>query len=326
MAKKRYDATFKRLIELYPDDLPDFLMKTLGFTSKGPVRVVDSDVSTVSAVADKVFLVSASKPWILHLEALAGHNPRVGRKMLLYNVLLSDQHDLPVRSVALLLHPRADRRGVSGLVQQQWPEGDIDLEFRYRVVRLWELSVDTLLNGGLGLLPLAPLAGNSKADLPGVIARMEKRLDQEASQPQAEDLWVATYVLLGLEHPAAVAQQLLRGVRAMKESATYRAIVREGLKEGRAKGLEKGLEKGLAKGRAEGRAEGHREEACRILMLVAARHLGSPNEQIKHSINAITEISQLESMIERANQVSTWAELLAMPQPTNGARDHRRGR
>jgi hypothetical protein len=37
--------------------------------------------------------------------------------------------------------------------------------FRYRVVRLWELPVETLLTGSLGLLPLAPLTDQAAGQL-----------------------------------------------------------------------------------------------------------------------------------------------------------------
>ena len=35
---------------------------------------------------------------------------------------------------------------------------DCSLDFRYRVIRVWELPVERLLEGNVGTLPLAPLA------------------------------------------------------------------------------------------------------------------------------------------------------------------------
>jgi hypothetical protein len=37
-----------------------------------PARVIDSDISTVTSVADKVLRVEAEQPWLMHLEAQAG--------------------------------------------------------------------------------------------------------------------------------------------------------------------------------------------------------------------------------------------------------------
>jgi len=44
-------------------------------------------------------------------------------------------------------------------------------------------------------------------------------------------LWTATYVLMGLKYPSAFTEQLLRGVRQMKESVTYQAILAEGVRD-----------------------------------------------------------------------------------------------
>ncbi|MCY2966479.1 MAG: hypothetical protein NT069_23090, partial [Planctomycetota bacterium] len=53
-----------------------------------------------------------------------------------------------------------------------------------------------------------------------LIRDMEKRFDRDAGRAAVDSLWTATYVLLGLEYPEEFANQLLRGVRSMKESVT----------------------------------------------------------------------------------------------------------
>ena len=72
------------------------------------------------------------------------------------------------------------------------------LEFHYGVVRLWQKPVASILAGGVGTLPLAPLAQVRVADLPGVIGRMKTRLAAEVRASEAAQLWTATYVLHGL--------------------------------------------------------------------------------------------------------------------------------
>jgi predicted transposase YdaD len=57
-----------------------------------------------------------------------------------------------------------------------------------------------------------------------------KIIDAEISTVTAaadDSLWTATFILMGLEYDQAVARQLLRGVRIMKESVTYQAILEE---------------------------------------------------------------------------------------------------
>ena len=55
--------------------------------------------------------------------------------------------------------------------------------------------------------------------------RMAARLEQETPARDAGELWVATYTLLGLRYTRDEAAQLLRGVRNMRESVTYQAIL-----------------------------------------------------------------------------------------------------
>src|SRR5207244_1176241 len=75
---------------------------------------------------------------------------------------------------------------------------------------------------------------------------MERRLDAEAPPADARELRTATYILMGLRYPRDMVRQLLKGVRSMKESDTYQAILEEGFE----KGIEKGRAEGVEKGRA----------------------------------------------------------------------------
>jgi predicted transposase YdaD len=168
------------------------------------------------------------------------------------------------------------------------------LEFRYQVVRLWETPVEPILEGGLGTLPLAPLARVSPGELPQVIRRMEERLAREAEQAEAALLWTSTYILMGLRYPPELAARLLEGVRAMKESATYQAILAEGREEGR----------------EEGRAEGSALEARRILLTLGTKRFGEPAPPVRAALEAERGIERLEELVRRVVDVSSWEELL----------------
>jgi predicted transposase YdaD len=101
------------------------------------------------------------------------------------------------------------------------------------VVRLWEEDPETYLNAGISLVPLAPLTNVTKANLPGLIRRMEEKIEKEP-KPQPGKLWTATNVLMGLRYPKKLAVRLLKGkMQAMRESTTYQAILQEGRQEGR---------------------------------------------------------------------------------------------
>ena len=107
------------------------------------------------------------------------------------------------------------------------------LRFDYSVVRLWELPADQLLAGGVGLLPLALLTDDAAPRLPQIVSRIADRFAADAVPQSTRDLlWTCGFILMGLRYDDSVAVPLLQGVRNMRESTTYQAILREGRDEG----------------------------------------------------------------------------------------------
>jgi predicted transposase YdaD len=216
---------------------------------------------------------------------------------LKYNVLLKDRHDLPVRSAVILLRPKADGPEMTGVVRHK-VDGEQYLEFRYRVIRIWQKPVEAVFAAGIGALPLAPLAQVEKSELPAIIQRMKERIAAERPLPEEGTLWAETLVLLGLRYDRALAHELLKGVRGMEESVTYQEII----------------EKGMAKGEA--------NEARRILLRVGTKAFGTPDEATQAAIAEIRDREQLEALAERVLEVKNWHELLAKPRAArrNGKR------
>lgn len=278
---KQFDATLKDLAESYPIDW----LTQLELPATGPVALVDADVSTVTAQADKVLRIGGPNPWLLHMELQASRDPDLATRLLRYNVLLYGRHALPVHTAVVLLRPEADDPGLTGVVSYQSPHGRGGLEFRYQVLRVWQRPAETFLVGGLGTIPLAPLSGVSQDALPGVIHRMEERLTREAPPADAAKLWAATYILMGLRYSAEFTDQLFHGVRTMEESTTYQAII----------------------------AKGQAVEAIKILLRQGGKRFGPPDALTRATIEAIADIDRLEQLTERLLDVSSWDELLATP-------------
>ena len=227
MAAKSYDPTLKALVETEPSSWPALLS-----SPTGPTEVIDADIATVSGAADKVLRVAADPSYLLHLEFVTGHDAAVlPRKLHVRNGLLEDRHDLGVRSGAVLLRREADSPGLTGVYQRGFPGEEAYLTFRYQVVRVWRLPPGPLLTGGLALLPLAPISDVTEAELPGIIEEMGRRLDNRRARKQAQFIWAAAYILLGLRFSPALAKRLFRGAVSMKESSTYQAILEEGREE-----------------------------------------------------------------------------------------------
>ena len=183
---KPFDAATKMLVQAHPADW----VALAGFPAASKVEVVEAEVSTVTSAADKVIRVHAPRPYICHLEFQASHDRGLDGRLFLYNALLRARYEVSVRSVAFLLRPEAQGPGVTGRVLDEFggAEQDHGLDFRYRLVRVWECPVEAVLAGGLGTLPLAPISAVEPARLPEVVRQMKDRLDREAPREQVGDL------------------------------------------------------------------------------------------------------------------------------------------
>lgn len=294
---KPFDSTTKQLIEAHPADW----LAYAGLPVSGPIQIVDADISSFTAAADKVIRVEGPKPYIAHMELQAGADTELDRRVLLYNVLLGWRHKLPVRSVVVLLRPAAAAAGVSGGFTDVANSGS-RLEFRYKLIRIWEQSAESLLAGGLGILPLAPLGAVKPDEVPAILEGIEDRLAREAPDDYQE-LEVATYILMGLRYPREMITHLLNRARHMKESVTYQLIFEEGEAHGEARGE--------AIGRARGEALGQARGEQNLLLRIATKKLGPPAPHHLAAIRAISEIERLESLGDRLLEVDSWDALLA---------------
>ena len=256
----------------------------------GPTEVIDADVATVSGAGDKVLRVAADLAYLLHLEFVAGHDAAaLPRKLHVRNALLEDRHDMPVRSGVVLLRREADSPQLTGVYERAFAGEEAYLTFRYQVVRVWRLPPEPLLTGGLALLPLAPVSDVTEAELPGIIQRMRRRLTGRRGRRQAEIVWAAAYILLGLRYSSELSAQLFRGVVSMKESSTYQAIVEEG--------------------RAEGIALGSVEEAKKLLRLIGEEAFGPPDAATRAAIERLNDLERVEDLVKRARTAGCWADL-----------------
>jgi predicted transposase YdaD len=287
---KPYDATSKDLIETDPAGWVTFLGCSV---SPDAVRLVEADVSTVTAEADKVIRVDGPAPWLLHLELQASRDAELSRRLLRYNALLQHRHELPVASVAVLLRTEANDTGLTGAVAVDAPVGP-RWDFRYGVVRVWERPADEFLTGPLGLVPFAPLANVRPPELSGVIDRMRGRIDTQPDRPLAAKLWTASSLLMGLRYEQPLIDNLLAGVRQMEESVVYQAI------------LNRGVQQGLQQGSQQGAVN----EARKLLLLSGQTKFGPPGAAIGAAVNAITDLGRLEALVPRVHAVSSWDELL----------------
>jgi predicted transposase YdaD len=289
---KPYDATLKELLEIEPTDWPQLV----GLAPER-VDVIDADVSTVTAAADKVLRLHGPSPSLMAVEFQSRSDDSLPLRLHMYNAILEHRHGLPVRSLVLLLTPQADHSNLTGLHQSRCADEEPHVQFRYRVIRLWQIPKERLLSGGLAMLALAPLGAVREEELPGVIERVADELRQRVDAPLRGKLWTAIFVAMGLRYEQPVVSRLLRGVHEMEESVTYQWII----------------EKGKQKGIEQGREEGALSEARKMLILAGEQVLGAPDVRARKTIEAIPDVELLEQLTGQLGQARSWNHLLGLP-------------
>jgi hypothetical protein len=283
---KQFDATLKDLASLDPErflaevDAPPAL----------PVRLLNVDLSTVTAATDIVFGLGEPLQEVVHLDAQAGPDADKPFDLLAYSGLLHRQYRVPVHSILLLLHRQAQHSSQTGSITYSARPGRGKMDFGYEVLRLWERPVEAILAGGLATLPLAPLCRlpeglSAEEGLRWVAGEVCQRLRREGSPAQAGRLLTAAYLLTGLRLDRDKARAIFEGVLGMHESDTYQAI----LDEGEVRGLHHTL---LRQGR---------------------KKLGEPDDATKQILMGINDLDRLGWLTERLLEVSTWEELLRTP-------------
>ena len=108
---KPFDTTCKDLVELRPRDL----LALAGVSDVIDARLVDADLATIVAAADKVLRVrTAGGEFLVHFEFQSGRDPGLAERIFWYNAALCHRHGLPVQTVVVLLAPSADIRAIDG--------------------------------------------------------------------------------------------------------------------------------------------------------------------------------------------------------------------
>jgi predicted transposase YdaD len=293
-----FDPTIKTLAEVSPGDWLKLVRRR-----RKRVTVEDTDVGiVVSGAGDKLFRVHDRPPYLLHLDFESGHfQSGLPSRLRMYNSIFSYRHRCFVLSAVILLRPEANSPRWSGTLRQELPGYAKVSQFEHEVIRVWELDPQELLAGGVGTLALAPISNVHQSEVRGIIREMKARLSA-TSVRQPNDIWAATYVLMGLRYSDEFTHALFQEVLGMKESATYQAIIREG--------------------RTEGRAEGRVEEAREIVLKAGeSKFKTPPSSSIRDALEALDDVSELEALVVRMFDVNSWEELL--PAPPRGRRRRR---
>jgi len=283
---KPFDATLKDLGR----ESPHGFLTAFDQPPSAPVTLLNVDLSTVTTAADLVIGVGDPLQEVIHFDFQASAAAWKHADTLVYNSLLYRAYHVPIHSIILLLRPQAAHANLNGVVSYSARPLRGRMNFGYETIPLWERPAEAFLAGELGLLPLAML-GRLPEEIPleealaGVAQRVIERLDRETATEQTRKLLTAAFVLTGMRVPRDIAREVFRGVRGMRESDTYLAIM----------------------------DEGREEQSKRLILDLAQIRFGAAVEPVITRLNAISDIARLERVHHRILDASSWQDLLDTP-------------
>jgi len=117
-------------------DEPVAFLERFGIGPGGPVEIIDSDITTLSASADKVLKVGGPHPNLVNIELQSYHDTKLARTLWFRQVALDYRHDLPVLTILVLLCKEANSPSLTGVYESKLPDGWITNRYNYRVVRV----------------------------------------------------------------------------------------------------------------------------------------------------------------------------------------------
>jgi hypothetical protein len=281
-----FDATLKDLASGYPRDF----LTAFDAAPTLPVSLLNVDLSTVTTSADLVVGLGEPLREIVHIDFQSAASADKHADVLVYNSLLFRLYGVPVHSIIILLRPQAAHSNLSGTVHYAARPLRGNMQFSYEVVRVWERPAEDLLQGSLGTAPLAVLGRlPDEVAVPdalrAVAQRLITRLENEASPEQTRRLLTAAFVLVGMRVHRDLARVIFQGVRTMRESDTYMAII----------------------------DEGRELEVKKLLVRLGQKRFGAPDSSITARLEGVTDLNRLERMSDRLFDASGWADLLNTP-------------
>ena len=291
----QFDATMKSLLRASPASWLRLSgvapTETLLLEDKD-LHLEDTDLTTVTTTCDKVLRTFTPFEALHHFE-FESDGKNVPKRVVRYSILLHYQFGLPVYTTVFLLRKEANRSDITGKYQLFTPDGKLYLDFAYNVVRVWELPVEAILNGDIGILPMAPLTNLQNRELSEVIQEMQIRAEAELDSEGQDIFWTAALLLLGLNFSNEFALDLLKEKKHMTNSTTYMGIINEGKEIGIVIGAEIGAEKTLKE----------------TILRQGTKRFGTPSLNLVDRLNSLHSHDVLIALSDRVIEVETWQEM-----------------
>ena len=300
-----FDASLKFLCSINIIDFLPFLQHTAGL----PARELNVDLSTITLISDAVIGLGDPLEQIIDLNFQSGPDPNLLSRIMLYHAALYHKYRVQIRSIVMLLRKKAEPR--KALQKYDVRNGGCNSTFEYEKIRIWEHPSKEFLDGTIGMLPFAVLGSlPQKVDrikaLQDIVKQVKFRLERETSPNLAMNLMQATFNLTAMRAKKNELESIFKGVKPMTAFDEWNKNLNIARQEGRVEGHEEGHRKG----RVEGQEEGQVTALRKAVLTFGNSKFGNPNKKVVQRINSISEVEQLDGLMERLVRVSSWTELL----------------
>jgi hypothetical protein len=274
-----FDATLKELLAQAPGDW----QKAFHLPVLQPATALNADVSTITAATDVAIGYGDPLQEIVDVNFQSGPDPNVAARLHLYSAAFHLRFPVPIRSILILLRPKAIVKGLTGKLS--YTSGGKRVLFEYDVIRMWKEPVERFLEGGVGLLPLAPLCKKSEGvSWREVIHEIDRRLAQLPDQAQAVRLMTATWNLAALRIPNKKIAGLFEGVTVMHKLPAW----------------------------DEAELRGSLATSQKYILKLGRERFGDPAPKTENALTAINDLDRLERMFDAISTVKSWKALLAV--------------
>ena len=278
-----FDATLKSILGEAPADL----RKPFRLPETEPAQPLNVDLSTISAATDVAFGFGAPLQEIVDLNFQSGPDPHVDARLHLYNAAFHLRFHVPVRSILVLLRPKAETPGLTGKLS--YVSGGKQVSFEYDVIRMWQEPVQPFLEGGISQLPLAmlckmPSGKPLEKALLAVRQAIERRLAHLPDYAQAIRLMTAAHVLTGLRVDRIQINAIFEGASIMHRKVAWDEAI----------------------------DDGRIQNSHRTLLNQGRKLFGEPSPKTETSVAAIDDPERLERMLDAILDVKSWKALLAV--------------
>jgi len=126
-----FDVSKKELVW----DGPAAWLERFAIGPPGPIEVIDSDITAMTAGANKVIKVGGPEPYLVNLELQSSHDRELIETTWFRQAALFRRHRLPVLTVLLLLRRQANSPSFTGFFEIRMRDGWHTNQYNYRVVR-----------------------------------------------------------------------------------------------------------------------------------------------------------------------------------------------